>query len=208
MKIYVCPKKEAARRRTIIEPYRRHSGWWSMPADKQYWTLCADQTDSRGRLLRGGEVDQIKQAGLLNSLGQVYGVDTVKTIIADNKRGIPGAHWYCGDLYEVIASHIQQGTFNPGIVNYDSKVMPVNGCPYLANLMVLLSGYMDVLFVCNLVFHARHRFVDQNDAWRTLLDQPQFRAAFTQGWNFDYSAYVYAGTGKTHTTMGSFVFWR
>ena len=205
-------KKVSARHETIISQYRKLIGRQSIPLSKQYWTLAANQTDGKGNLLKGGELDQIINCGLI-APNQYYGVDIDKETCDNNKAITNGAHWIHGDFYTELVKAHNAGDFDVGIINFDTLNMAARGSVDLAKIMYLLSikeDLIDVMLVGNFIL--RHRCVQDSlpvDIVSELERQPQFQFAMKKrNWKSDYEIYTYNGSGKCKATwMGSIIFY-
>ena len=108
------PKKVIARKDTIIDVYRRITGTYSIPKEKQYWTLCAYQPDEEG-----AEINQMVKEGLLTKK-QFHGVDSTKVCIKCNKKCHPGAKWIHGKWNEAIK---YCKNYNPALIYLDTIYM-------------------------------------------------------------------------------------
>lgn len=211
MKIYsACPKKLNARMETIIEPFRDLFGS-PLPANKQYWTMCASHTDESGDILPGCELDQMLSESLITP-DQFHGVDIDEDIITANAAGIPEAHWHHGDFHRTMIQAKNDGDFHPGIVNCDHLRMPQSGgAEYVARLLAFLSDQLDVLFVANLILSPpRNNASCEPQEYLDLLSSyHQFQYAMTRGWHHEDRIYVYGGTGQeSRTVLGTMVFWK
>ena len=203
-----CPKKSKARLDTIISPYRSFIGQ-SLPDKKQYWTMCGKSASDGGTLVRGCELYQVIQDKLITTYDQFHGVEIDKDIYNANKQLDCGAHWYCGDFYQTLIDNSK--SFNPGIVNADLLWMPEYGTIYLSKIMDMLSylKIQNVLLVGNFILRNRCMTVSPTEIINQLEQQPYYRKAMlTDKWSFGEWIYVYNGTGKNRTVMGSIVFYK
>jgi len=207
-KDWSCPKKQKARQETIISPYRETFDL-SLPADRQYWTLCGQcSTDDRKPLV-GCELWQMTDSDLIVA-SQFYGVEINPEIHAFNVAAFPGMNWYNDDFYHAMVSAQAKGQFNPGIVNCDLPRMPNGGgAAYVAKIMAFLTDCTkDVMFVSNFILKIRNHPVQDGEAIVSLLGGlPQFRRAMEEGnWSL-VKTYSYEGTEKSaRSWMGSLVF--
>jgi hypothetical protein len=209
MKIYSgCPKKLKARQETIIKMYRKYFSD-SLPEEKQYWTMCATHTDGDGQLLMGSELDQMLRDGLI-TINQFHGVDIDLSIIDNNSKFLPQAHWYLGDFYNTMVKNIND--FNPGIVNCDHLKMPQSGgAAYVSKCLAWLSGQNGLMFISNLILTPpRHNASCSPDEYiAELYKYPQFKYAMNHGWEYENNLYVYDGTGlESRTVLGTMVFYK
>jgi hypothetical protein len=207
---YAFGEKIEARQETIINTYRRffHP---NLPKNRQYWTLCASCASGQNELLPGCELDQIKQAGLLQSDNQFHGVDVRADVIDRNRTAIPQAHWYCGKFYDTLVRTIANGTFNPGVINYDTLLFSNKGCASLLRLLHLASDYSGVLVIGNFILRCRYFQSGQvSDVIEALNSQALLPVVLKKGWEIDdkfCKAYVYTGASRT-TKMVSIVFYK
>jgi len=208
MRSYVDTKKSKARYKTVVMPCWNRLQALSIPADRQYWTLCAENYDEDFNLLDSCELHQMLSLGLLKSADQFHGVDRNETIIAGNRRAVPEAHWHCEDLYQAMVNASVAGNFRPAVVNYDSLDMPESACAYLPRLMSLLSDHSSVVLVANIILKTRYHKSSIREIGDRLSKSRHFQQVFDNGWQFDEKAYQYSGTGKRGTWMGSLVFHR
>lgn len=210
-KLYnACPKKIQARHQTIIEAYRHLFGK-KLPEAKQYWTLCSRQVDDEGNILDGSELEQVSAAGLIKE-SQFYGVDIEPNVIEMNSKHIPGAHWFCGNLYTILS---KANSFDPAIVNCDLIAGPKRGAFLVGNTLALLTRrkVKNVMVVVNFILKSRFNpDVGIEAIVEQLNKTTNFRFAFSEGgWKIYKSnkIYCYEGTGKKSTTkMGSIIFYR
>lgn len=208
MKAYTdSAKKVQARSETLYRPYRQRFGW-PMAKAKQYITLSALCTDAAG-ILASSELGQALALGFIVP-SQFHGVDTDRQTIACNRLSAPEANWHNDDLYEFIVRARKGGWLNPGLVNYDSLLMPKKGVSYAADLMVALSPFSEVIFTCNFILHSRTCVTTARKAVQMLHALPNFSKAVSAGWrpHKGSQAYRYNGTGKNGTAMCSLVFYK
>lgn len=208
MRAYVESEKKAqARAETLYRPYRERFGW-PLAKDRHYLTLPALCADASG-VLPTSELDQALALGFVEP-GQFHGVDTNAAVVASNRQGAPECHWHNEDLYEFVVRAKREGWLNPGLVNYDSLLMPKKGVRYAADLMLVLASYRSVLFTCNFILHSRISVTTASEAVKALYALPQFEKAVKSGWRQHRrtKTYVYAGTGEANTAMCSMVFYK
>lgn len=202
---WACPKKQKARSETIIEKYRKNFQY-SLPQQKQYWTICGKCANDDGTLHKGSELFQILDNNLIRPQ-QFHGVEIDPKIHQLNIQCPQKVNWYCGDFYTAMA---QAENFNPGIVNADLLHMPQTGAEYFSKVMALVDFFTDaVMLIGNFILRNRH-MMSKADAIISELDQhAQFHAAYDDGnWQFGDQCYVYNGTGKNITVMGTVVFYK
>lgn len=185
MKTWACPKKIEARTETILsQPQPLH----------QYWSIA-------GLCTPGGEVEQILDAGFIEP-NQFHGVERVEAIYDQNVARYPELNWHLGDLFQVMRG--VEG-FNPSFVNADLLQSVDTAADYVARLMYLLTPY-DVTLLVNLIVQYRAINTPPDYVLKTLSQCQQFRYAMNHGWFYDGRCYIYPGTGKTSTVMGTFIF--
>ncbi len=93
-----------------IALFRSMTGLHSIPATKQYWTLCNRQSGPES------EIEQCVSSGLLVK-SQFHGVDNNEYLIVANQVDHPDAHWYAGKWTDVISDF--NPAFNPALVYLD-----------------------------------------------------------------------------------------
>jgi hypothetical protein len=208
MKAYTdSAKKAQARAETLYRPYRERFGWPLAP-DRQYITLPAVCANSTG-ILATSELGQTLSTGFATQ-DQFHGVDTDAGVVDSNRLFAPQAHWHCADLYEFILLTKREGWLNPGLVNYDSLLMPKKGVRYAADLLLALAAFKNIMLTCNFVLHSRTRVTTVSQTLKMLYALPQFAKALQAGWKFhrDAQSYEYLGTGVNGTAMCSLVFYK
>jgi len=208
-KDWSCPKKQQSRMDTIISPYREHFNH-SLPKQLQYWTLCGQCATPEGNPLKGCELDQMVQEGLIDA-SQFHGVEITAEIHQLNASAWPDVHWHNDDLYRAMVVAQSKGWFKPGIVNCDfPKTIDSSAASCTAKILAMLSEQpQDIFFLAN--FIVRKRFYtskDGNYIIEYLNKFPQFRLAFSKGWQYDGRYYTYNGTGNvgSRTFMSTFIF--
>ena len=207
-KDWSCPKKQKARHETIISPYRENFGL-SLPADRQYWTLCGQCFTADCKPLVGCELWQMTDSRLIVA-DQFHGVEINSKIHVFNVAAFPGLNWHNDDFYHAMVVAQSRGQFNPGIINCDLPRMPIGGgAAYVAKIMAFLTDCTkDVLFVANFILKIRNHPVQDGEAIVGLFGElPQFKRAMEEGkWSL-VKTYSYEGTEKSaRSWMGSLVF--
>lgn len=208
-KNWSCPKKQHARFETIISQYRKHF-YYSLPLEKQYWTMCGQCSTENGEPLEGFEPSQMINSELIKP-NQFRGVEIKSDIHELNVKAFSELTFINDDFYRAIAMAYHNNDFNPGIVNADFPATPEGGAVYIAKLMALLTETADdFLFVANLILRMKYYTRKDGDYVINLLSEyPQFRYAWGQGnWKLSDSYYEYNGAGETGSRiyMGSFIF--
>lgn len=110
VQFHKLPNKIRARNE-IIKQYRALTGNFSIPKDKEYWTLCNHQYKHQW-----SEINQMCACGLIKP-EQFHGVDYNSYKINRNKERHPKAHWHFGDWLEIIHSR----DFHPAIIYLDTQ---------------------------------------------------------------------------------------
>lgn len=210
-KDWSCPKKQKSRLDTIIEQYRLQFGY-SIPLDKQYWTMCGQCSTSESKPLSGCEPVQMIESELIKPK-QFHGVEINPDIHQLNVQSFPELNFINNDFYRAISDAINQGDFNPAVVNADFPASPDGAVAYIAKLMALLTAKAsDFLLVVNLILRMRYYTRKDGSHLINLLSKyPQFRYAWNDGsWKMSDHYYEYNGAGETGSRiyMGSFIFIR
>jgi hypothetical protein len=205
---YTANKKIIARSETIIDQFRDIYDLDSLPIDKQYWSICASNSNIDSTILKGGEYDQVLNSGLISSQ-QFYGVDIVPNIINNNIVAIPDANWICGDFYETMVEFNGNNRFHPGIVNCDMLVSPKYGSNYVSKILSLLNdgNFNDVMFVSNLILKSYTWEFTEDQLVDMLLKQPGIKHAINSGWKIKNQVYTYWGSFGKRSKMGSVIFY-
>lgn len=208
MRVYTdSAKKQQARVETLFKSYHERFGW-PLAAGKQYITLPSVCADESGIL----DTSELGQALALKFIdpSQFHGVDLDAEVVAVNKRCAPKCAWHNEDFYEFVVRAKREGWLNPGLVNYDSLVMPKKGVRYAADLLVALADFNGLLFTCNFILHSRTCVTTASAAVKALYELPQFSKAISAGWRIHRSTqvYTYTGTGVNGTSMCSMVFYK
>lgn len=210
-KNWSCPKKQKARWETIIAQYHKHFSN-SLPADKQYWTICGQCATIEGEQLHGCEVWQVLEDGLIVP-NQFYGVEVNPDIHKLNVAAFPELNWVNDDFYHAMVVAQSDSRFNPAVVNVDLPQTPDGGAGYVSKILALLTATSkDVLVVANLILRMKYYTAKDGDYVMNLLNEyPQFRYAIREGnWTVADHFYEYNGAGNTGSRiyMGSFIFVR
>lgn len=209
-KDYISNNKTKARQVTIIDNYMTLFNSPSLPLEKQYWTICANNSDiENSQILEGSELSQVLQSNLI-SCNQFYGIDTDSEIIAINQNIIPQCTWICGDFYETLVAYNNTNYFNPGIINCDYLKSTNYGVSYFAKILSFLSdnNISDVMLVCNLIEKA-YRFHFSDEVYKNKLEtNPLISNAFRHGWKISSKIYKYYGNFSERTKMATIVFYK
>jgi hypothetical protein len=214
-KFYQCSRKEQSRKDTIIDAYRETFDRYSIPDDRQYWTLCNFQADTEGNIPKLSEVGQLIDSGLIQ-LDQVHGVDLLPETIDHNRLYIPKANWYVGELYDQILENLD--IFNPAIVNLDTNCMAPKAIRICTKVLRLLNKaeLTDVLIVLNVMLTnpRRKNVMDLNALNNRFVGEFLGNEVFlhnAQNWNVygGDKIYTYHGTGKQgKTILSSLLLWK
>ena len=204
-----CPKKLEARYQTIIKAYREHYRENSIPRHTQYWSICGKCSDTLGTMDNNCEPDQLVKAGLIKP-NQFYGVEISPEIYQLNKACSKDMNWFLGDFYEQIVEYSNHHKFNPAIVNVDMLLMPKCGVEYLSKIMHFLTAFRgNVMLVGNFIMKTRQHVSVAKDIIRGLEREPCFQDAMNRGkWKVHKDIYLYSGTGKTRTKMGTIILYK
>jgi hypothetical protein len=151
-------RKKEARHVSVISTYRTLTGNQSVPADKQYWTMCGAHYTGEGIRVIPGELGQVIGEGLIVP-SQWRGVDREGVVTETNRRFYPDVWWRQGDFYGVMRHECCNGTFNPGLVNYDGIMGPKYGVPYLKGILRLIDANVNgsLVLVANFVLKSPYR---------------------------------------------------
>jgi hypothetical protein len=110
--IYTSRSKLLAREQTIIEPIKKLWGG-SLPKHLQYWSTCGNCTAPNT------ELHQLINSNVITP-NQFHGVDHKPEVFKANSTLNTQAHFYQGDLREIILQEEKAGRFLPGVVFFDS----------------------------------------------------------------------------------------
>ena len=204
-----CTKKVKSRDETIISMYRSIFRKDCIPLDKQYWTMCGQNSNEDGSIRINCEFDQITSSGLIKP-SQFFGVERDFFIHSMNKKVSSEANWVNGDFYDSIVIEDNKNNFKPAIVNIDNVKMPHSGgIDYASRILSVVdvsSSY--VMVVCNLILKCYSNKYEYSDMVDCLYGNRIFQK-ISNRWKVYGYCYVYDGSndGKT-TEMGSLIFWK
>lgn len=207
-KDWSCPKKLNARDSTIINAYKDYTGFNCIPEDKQYWTLCGQCANSDGTIGENSEYDQLVNKNKFVKPKQFFGIEKNKKIYKVN-TAIKEANWICGDFVNELDNYagLHIDKFNPAVINFDTIKFPYNSIDDLANILDLINilKLKNVMIVYNTVLRAWFKSVDVQAIITALEQHPLGSYSWIKGnWKLLYkSGYVYNGTGKSGTKMGT-----
>lgn len=205
-----CPKKQWARKETILDAYADIFGQKQLPPDKQYWTLCGECGSEEG-MLEGCELHQITEAGFIQP-DQFYGVELDNGIHDFNFMVRGGYHWIHGDFGTMMEDYAARDKFNPAIVNYDSIHFPTTDAEYFVRVLKLIADLriQDVLVIGNFVMKSHHRPRIANQVIvDALINTARGKELWASRWfTMEGRCFAYPGTGKdSRATMVSVLFW-
>lgn len=109
---YETPQKLKAREENV-KIFRELTGLHSIPTNRQYWTLAAEQ-----RATETSEINQMLSLGLISSKAQFFGTDCIAELIEQNKIVHPEATWITGKWEDIITEF---DPFNPGLIYLDTE---------------------------------------------------------------------------------------
>lgn len=203
-----CPKKLEARNQTIIQSYRDIFHKNSIPNNKQYWAICGKCSYMKGKLAENCEPDQLIKAKLIKP-HQFHGVEICPEIYKANKNSNKQINWYLGDFYESMVEYSNHNEFKPAIVNVDMLLMPKCGAEYLSKIMHFLTPIKNVMIVGNFIMKTRQHVATIKDMIKRLEKEPCFQASMNgENWKIKRQYYLYNGTGKTRTKMGTIILYK
>jgi hypothetical protein len=192
--------KQDARWNTIITCYRDNFKRQTLPAEKQYWTMCGDCSD-RGKLRAGSEPDQVVASGLIKP-SQFYGVEINPEIAKANKKLTGGFNWIADDF---LWAMIKTKKYNPGIVFYDTTSYPTTIVKSFKRIIQFLSemNIRNVLLIMNTVVLGRMRKIDsQRDILDPIYgDRTANLILQRYEWRVINNIYEYKGTGSSRIKM-------
>ena len=139
-----------------VKLYRELTGHHTMPPDRQYWTLAAEQRDTPT-----SEINQMLALGLITSKAQFVGTDIVLWMIERNKIVHPEAVWIHGEWEDVMAEY---EPFNPGLLYLDTESLAGRvTLNKTASTMKLCP--VDAVLLLNVMASSR---------WRTPMETAEF----------------------------------
>jgi len=195
----------------VVNPYREITGRSSLPAGKQYWTMCGahyEATDD-GIQAASGEMGQIVDSGLI-TLNQWRGIDRELVVIENNRKLYPEARWLCGDFKEQLAQACIRGEFNPGIINYDGVMGPKFGLAYLRSIMLLLDANVtgELFLSANFVLRSPYRKDLSFDPMKVVSTFVDKHYMVPDHWTIVPKFWHYRGGASkgSPTRMGTFIF--
>jgi hypothetical protein len=204
-----CPKKLEARYQTIIKVYRDHYGKQAIPSSSQYWSICGRCSYDMGKMEENCEPDQLIKYKLIKP-NQFYGVEISPEIYEFNKSCNNEINWFLGDFYDQMVEYSNHNKFEPAIVNADILLMPKCGVEYFSKVMHFLnSSAKNVMLIGNFIMKARHQVATIKDIVNGLEKEPCFQDSMSsRKWIIHNEIYLYNGTGKTRTKMGSVILFK
>ena len=200
-------KKIDSREQGIILSYHESFGRDSIPADKQYWTMCGAYFNETTKEKLHGELGQLTDVGLIQKR-QFHGVDREEVTIKKNLEAYPDINWHHGDFKEVMGQSAYENRFNPAIINYDGVMQPEFGAKYLKSIMKFVDHNVkdELMLVANFVLRNPYRGAVRFEGG-DVLEELKTIYLFPDHWTLKPQFYGYNGAGKrSHTRMGMFVF--
>lgn len=182
-------------RKQLINAYRKITGLHSIPDDKQYWTLAADQPDDPG-----SEIVQLTNAGLIRC-HQFFGIDNNKNIIENNQKVHPHANWYHGNWIDVLENNYD--SFDPGFINFDCTWTAGNKTCQVDIARTMNLCPTNTVLAANIMLsdgHSKRRFEP-----KTIVEAIQLHLRQSDGWVCSNQYFPYC---SSRTVMGTFVFWK
>jgi hypothetical protein len=191
-----CPFKVAARAENAAV-YKKVTGQQSIPADRQYWTLCNLQPQDNG-----AEIVQMEEVGLLKK-SQFFGVDRDGDIVRQNREWHPQAHWYEGEWLKVIEDY---DDFNPALVYLDITGFADHRIATDNVVKTMMFCPSKTLLLANVMLNdpRSSRQFDQNALLRNL--EVKVPASELSKWTPQVENYIYSATGKTF--LMTYVLWK
>jgi hypothetical protein len=187
---YDMLKYKVQARKKLARFYYNITGQVSIPADKQYWTLCAMQTNRTT-----SEINQLTKLGLITK-EQFNGVDRSEEIIKANKETHPEASWYFGEWDTVLRRNSKK--FNPAIVYLDFTSMAMTRAVINMVLQTMSLCELDTFVFVNVMLNnprdPRVRF--KKEDFIEKLYHTTYKE-FIDKWKFYNQAIVYCATGWT-----------
>lgn len=203
-------KKLQARNETIIQSYRNIFNKKCLPKEKQYWTLCSNNVIGN-QIAPNSELDQILKEGLIKPY-QYNGVDSNTEIINKNSK-LKFVNWHVGDFYSVLAKNSNLDNFNPGIINCDLISMKYQGTILVSKILSLISNLKikDIMIITNYILKQRIYKNKPEEILKTLYQNDLFKL-YGSYWKIYGDSeskymYIYKGSGKNTTIMGTLIFY-
>ena len=199
-----CPIKSESRRRLILDPCNYIYGS-RIPEQLQYWCLCARCIDSSCQIIKGCELDQMTECGLINS-NQFHGVDFDSNTIGHNSL-YKNSSWYFDHLEDAISKSIDEDNFNPAVVHVDTTWMTEKASDLLPSVLDIISysGCNIPIVSFGVVLEAYNRVETSNDLLNRLCDNALFRKVWNQKkwklWRTGEEIVSWPGTGKISRTI-------
>lgn len=196
------PLKKVARKEALFDVYRDVMDCHSIPAGRQYWSLCGLHGSD------GCELPHALSDGLLVSADQFHGVDREYGVISHNSRAYPEAHWHRGEIDDVIEKFAD---LKPALINLDTVNMVDRACVLTCQVLFLLMtrGVKDCFVAVNfLLNNPRERSGwcrEPEDFIRAMSGVPSCRntvaSAWSRGWRMHEDGYTYEGADKRAVSL-------
>lgn len=216
MKLYGrCPKKHEARDCTVVRAWRNLTGLSHIPQDQDYWTLAGPMYDETGGLQPACELNHVLGSGLLRSATQFHSIEVLRDVHEGNRQTVahldPAPHLYHGEAHRVIEVTHEAGLFRPAIINLDSIYEPRRAARLLGQVLHVANRVGGVkMVVLNAIVDAPRRGRRYNlDSLVSAIERDVFcRHQLGFGWRQSIEGWVYNGTGRTNTKMGTLIFFQ
>jgi hypothetical protein len=197
-KYYKLDIKKKARKKNI-EIYRELTGNFSIPENKQYWTLCNLQPPD----CDGTEIVQLRNMGFILSDSQFYGVDFNEEIIIKNREWHPNATWIYGDWEEGVR---QVDNFNPSLVYLDmTSFVSTKKVLYSINSTMSRCKINTVILVNLMLNDPRSSRIFDSSFLVSSLPKTVPSLELSK-WRQEVNSFTYNATG--YTEMKTFVFFK
>ncbi len=182
-KLWNRPEKLEAREFSIIRAYRESTGEYCLPPDRQYYGLSGQLYDANG-LLPSSEFMQFIKAKLFTPK-QYNGIELNLDICEGNRKAIPEAKFYYGEIGQVLNNLALNNNFKPGIINLDTMVEPEKALKLLGRVMDIVN-YVDgpVIIACNMqTYNNQYNRKYEWDDVASIFNENIFcKTAFNFGW--------------------------
>lgn len=215
MKLYgLCPRKFKARDKTIVQAWRNLTGLTSIPAGRQYWTLCGPMAAPEGGLQEGCELRHVLDAGLLRTADQFHGVERDAGTHASNQKVTQGLevqpNLHLGEIHEVLRDAHAAGNFRPAIVNLDTLFMPEKAARLLGEVLYVVNHVPGpVMVVLNTILHGRYLKFTMSDLVKAVERDSFCAHQLSYGWLESEEGFTYMGTGGGRgVKMGTVIYFQ
>lgn len=159
---YYESEQKLRAREENVKLFRELTGLYSIPSDRQYWTLSALQ-----RTTPTSDINQMLSLGLLQSKAQFFGTDRVEWVIERNRVNHPEATWIVGEWEECITEF---EPFVPAVVYLDTESLAGRVALNMAATTMKLCPQGTVLLLN----------VMQSSRYRSPMETPEFITALSK----------------------------